>query len=97
MSAYDVILIGAGHNGLVAAIRLARAGLSTIVLERRSLVGGAAITEELISGFRCSTLAHTAQPDPALVADLRLAEHGLEMIDPDPYSSHRFPTGEAWC
>jgi phytoene dehydrogenase-like protein len=95
MSAYDVILIGAGHNGLVAAIRLARAGLSTIVLERRSLVGGAAITEELISGFRFSTLAHTAQPDPALLADLRLAEHGLEMIDPDPYLFSPLPDGRS--
>jgi phytoene dehydrogenase-like protein len=95
MSAYDVILIGAGHNGLVAAILLARAGLSTIVLERRSLVGGAAITEEPISGFRFSTLAHTAQPDPALVADLCLAEHGLEMIDPDPYLFSPLPDGRS--
>jgi phytoene dehydrogenase-like protein len=85
MTAFDVIFVGGGHNGLVAATRLARAGLKTLVLECRSTTGGAAITEELHSGYRCSTLAHSAQPDAAVLTELRLAEQGLEMIDPDPY------------
>jgi phytoene dehydrogenase-like protein len=62
MPRYDVIIIGAGHNGLVAAAYLAKAGLKTLVLERRAMVGGAAVTEEIHPGFRCSTLAHTAAP-----------------------------------
>src|SRR5687768_11596061 len=59
MTAYDVIIVGAGHNGLVTAAVLAQTGLRTLVLERRARVGGAAITEELHPGFRVSTLAHT--------------------------------------
>ena len=79
MPACDVVFVGGGHNGLIAASRLARAGLKTLVLERRSVAGGAAATEELHPGFRCSTLAHTAQPSPVVLAELRLAEHGLEL------------------
>lgn len=83
MSAYDVIIIGAGHNGLVTACYLANAGLKTLVLERREIVGGAAVTEEIVSGFRCSTLAHTTAPLSArVVKDLKLAEHGLEVVTP---------------
>jgi len=85
MGDHDVIFIGGGHNGLVAAVRLARAGLKTLVLERRSVAGGAAVTEELHPGFRVSTLAHAAQLAPAVLTDLRLADQGLELIDPDPY------------
>jgi len=85
MTDSDVIFVGGGHNGLVAATRLARAGLKTLVLERRSILGGAAITEELHPGFRLSTLAHAAQPDEGVLTELRLAEHGLDMLDPDPY------------
>ena len=81
----DVIFVGAGHNGLVAATLLARRGMKTLVLEARSGVGGAAITETLHPGFRISTLAHAAQPAAALMTELRLAEHGLELIDPDPH------------
>ena len=85
MSPYDVILIGAGHNGLVAASRLAQAGLRTLVLERRATVGGAAITEELHPGFRVSTLSHACQPAAAVLRELDLGAQGLQLIEPDPY------------
>lgn len=81
----DVIFIGAGHNGLTAATVLARRGVKVLMLESRPIVGGSAITEELHPGFRISTLAHTVQPSAQVMSDLRLAEHGLELIDPDPY------------
>ncbi len=95
MSSYDVIFIGAGHNGLVAASRVARAGLTTLVLERRAVVGGAAITEELHPGFRISTLAHAAQPASAVLNELRLADHGLQLIEPDPYLFAPLPDGRS--
>ena len=81
----DVIFVGAGHNGLAAATVLARRSVKTLVLEARASVGGAAITEEIHPGFRISTLAHAAQPAAALLTELRLADHGLELIEPDPY------------
>jgi phytoene dehydrogenase-like protein len=79
----DVIVIGAGHNGLVAACYLAKAGLKPLVLERREQVGGGAITEEIHPGFRCPTLAHATGPFSQKVsADLDLARSGLEFIKP---------------
>jgi len=84
MATRDIIIIGGGHNGLVAACYLAQAGLKTLVLERREIVGGGAATEEILPGFRCSTLAHSAGPlFPAVVRDLNLARHGLETINPE--------------
>jgi phytoene dehydrogenase-like protein len=84
MANYDTIIIGGGHNGLVAACYLAKAGLKTLVLERREAVGGGAATEEIHPGFRCSTLAHAAGPlFPDVVRDLKLARHGLEAINPE--------------
>ena len=81
---YDAIIIGAGHNGLVTACYLAKAGLKTLVLERREIVGGGAITEEFHPGFRCSILDHTAGPfSPQVAADLNLAQHGLQFITPE--------------
>jgi phytoene dehydrogenase-like protein len=78
-----VVIIGAGHNGLVAASYLAKAGHPTLVLERRGMVGGAAVTEELQAGFRCPTLAHTAAPLlPNIARDLQLERHGLTLIKP---------------
>lgn len=83
MAEYDIIIIGGGHNGLVAACYLAKAGLKTLVLERREIVGGAAITEEIHPGFRCSTLSHSAAPFfPQIIKDLRLDRYGLEFIAP---------------
>ena len=81
----DVIFIGAGHNALVTAFYLGRAGLHPLVLERREVVGGAAVTEEFHPGFRSSTFAHAAAPLAArVVRDMGLASRGLEMIRPDP-------------
>jgi phytoene dehydrogenase-like protein len=83
MSVYDVIIIGAGHNGLVASCYLAKAGLKTLVLEQREIVGGAAVTEEIHPGFRCSTLAHSAAPfSSQVMKDLRLDRYNLEIITP---------------
>ncbi len=81
----DVVIIGAGHNALVAAFYLGRAGLHPLVLERRPVAGGAAATDEFYPGFRCSTYAHaTAGLAPKVVSDLALDRHGLELIRPDP-------------
>lgn len=83
MPDYDIIIVGAGHNGLVAACYLAKAGLKTLVLERREIVGGAAVTAEIHPGFRCSTLAHSAAPFASrVIKDLQLDRHGLELITP---------------
>ena len=92
---YDVIVIGAGHNGLAAAARLGQAGLKTLVLERRAIVGGAAVTEELHPGFRCPTLAHLAQPDADVLDTLRLAAHGLTLVEPDPWLFAPCPDGRS--
>src|SRR5882724_743371 len=78
-----VIIIGAGHNGLVTACYLAKAGLKPLVLERRGIVGGACVTEEFHPGFRASTLAQTTGPlSPQVIKDLNLKGHGLEFIQP---------------
>ena len=79
----DIIIIGAGHNGLIAAYYLAKAGLKPLVLERREMVGGASVTEEFHPGFRCSTLATTAGPLlPQIINDLQLQKYGVEFIKP---------------
>lgn len=83
MQSHDIIIIGAGHNGLVTAGYLAKAGLKPLVLERRAVVGGACVTEEIHPGFRCSTLAQSPGPlFPHVVKDLQLERHGLELINP---------------
>jgi len=79
--ALDVILIGAGHNGLVCAAYLAKAGLKVLVLENRDVVGGAAVTEEFHPGFRNSVAAYTVSLlQPKVIADLDLAAHGLRVV-----------------
>ena len=94
MKAYDAIVIGGGHNGLVTACCLARAGVRTLVLERRDVIGGAAVTGELCPGFRCPTLAHAAGPlHPDLVRDLALHRHGVQLTEPDPRLFAPLPDG----
>jgi phytoene dehydrogenase-like protein len=79
---YDVVIVGGGHNGLVCACYLAGAGLKVRVLERRALVGGAAVTEEFAPGFRNSTAAYTVSLlNPKVIRELRLAEHGLRIVE----------------
>src|SRR5579885_3484984 len=77
----DVVIVGAGHNGLVCAFYLARAGLKVTVLERRAVVGGAAVTEEFHPGFRNSVASYTVSLlQPKIIADLDLARHGLRIV-----------------
>ncbi|MBL8542934.1 MAG: NAD(P)/FAD-dependent oxidoreductase [Hyphomonadaceae bacterium] len=79
---YDVIIIGAGHNGLVCAAYLAKAGLKVLVLERRGVVGGAAVTEEFHPGFRNSVASYTVSLlNPKVIADLDLPRHGLRVVE----------------
>jgi phytoene dehydrogenase-like protein len=81
-AAREIVILGAGHNALVAAFYLAQKGLKPLVLERRAIVGGAAVTEEFHPGFRCSTVAHAGGPPlPLIVHDMQLARHGLEKLE----------------
>lgn len=79
---YDVVIIGGGHNGLVCAFYLARAGYRVRILERRAVVGGAAVTEEFHPGFRNSVASYTVGLlHPKVIADMRLAEHGYRVVE----------------
>ncbi len=92
----DIVIIGAGHNGLITAFYLAKAGLKPLVLERRATVGGGAVTEEFHPGFRSSTLAHSAGPLAAdIAAEMQLERHGLQMIHADPRVFAPHPDGRA--
>jgi phytoene dehydrogenase-like protein len=92
----DIVVIGGGHNGLVTAFYLARAGYKPLVLERRNQVGGAAITEEFHPGFRASVLAHSAGPlRPEVVRDMQLEKHGLKLITPAVDVTALSPDGQA--
>jgi len=92
----NVIIIGGGHNGLVCAFYLAKAGFKPLVLERNAQVGGAAVTDEFHPGFRCSTLAHSAGPiRPDVVRDMQLEQHDLRLITPEVCVTAFSPDGRA--
>jgi phytoene dehydrogenase-like protein len=95
-SRYDAIIVGAGHNGLVTAGYLARAGVRVLVLERRHVVGGACVTEEVFPGFKVSTAAYVNSLfRKEIVRDLRLAEHGFEVLAREPSSFTPLPDGRS--
>ena len=94
MAAYDAVVVGAGHNGLVAAWYLARAGLQVLMLERRAIVGGAAVTEELWPGYSvptCSYICYLLQAK--VIDDMALRRHGFAVHHLDPGSLTPFPDG----
>ena len=92
----DTVIIGGGHNGLVTAFYLAKAGFKPLVLERRNQIGGAAITQELHPGFRTSVLAHSAGPlRPGIVRDMQLERHGLKIVTPEVAVTTLSPDGRA--
>jgi phytoene dehydrogenase-like protein len=91
---FDAVVVGGGHNGLVAATYLARGGLKVAVLERRPMVGGACVTEELFPGYRlssCSYICHLLQE--TVIRDLDLPRHGFEVFPLEPARFHPFPDG----
>jgi phytoene dehydrogenase-like protein len=92
----DVVIIGGGHNGLVTAFYLAKAGFKPLVLERRPQTGGAAITEEFHPGFRGSILAHSAGPIRAdIIRDMQLEKNGVQFIKPEVGVTALSPDGRA--
>src|SRR5690606_25853295 len=93
----EALVIGGGHNGLACAAYLAAAGLKVRVLERRGVVGGAAVTEEFFPGFRNSLASYTVSLlNPRVIRDLRLFEHGLRIVE-RPYAHFRpLPDGRAY-
>src|SRR5256714_8647718 len=93
-SRYDAIVVGAGHNGLVSACYLARAGLKVLVLERRHIVGGACVSEETFPGFKVSTASYVNSLfHTAIVRDLNLTSYGYEVLPRNPSSFTPFPDG----
>src|SRR5580693_7256377 len=91
---YDAIVIGAGHNGLVTAAYLAKAGYRVLVLERRDVLGGCCVTEEVWPGFKVSTASYVnSLLRPEIIRDLELPKHGFEMLPRSPSSFTPFPDG----
>src|SRR5258705_9129835 len=81
-SRFDAVVIGGGHNGLACAAYLAGGGIKVCVLERRSVLGGAAVTEEFHPGFRNSTASYTVSLlNPKVIRDLKLVQHGLSIVE----------------
>jgi phytoene dehydrogenase-like protein len=94
MTTYDAIILGGGHNGLVAACYLAKAGKKVLVLERYHTVGGAAITEEIHPGFRVSVASYSMSlMRPEIIKELRLADYGFEVYAKSPSYFMPFPDG----
>lgn len=94
---YDAVVIGAGHNGLVAAGYLAKSGLSVLILERSSRIGGACITKEIVKGFKVSAAAQLlGMLRPQIVADLDLQRHGLVYRAREPEAFIPFPDGRSF-
>ncbi len=96
MKIHDAIIIGGGHNGLACATYLARAGMDVLVLERRNVLGGAAVTEERWPGYQISSAAYVVSlMPPEVVKDLELERFGYQVtiLDPDYWSP--FPDGTA--
>jgi phytoene dehydrogenase-like protein len=94
-SRYDAVVVGAGHNGLTAGAYLARSGLRTLILERRDVVGGACVTEEIAPGIRASTTSYIASMlRPEVIRDLRLHDHGLRMVPCRPGLQVPFEDGD---
>ncbi|MHB2263623.1 phytoene desaturase family protein [Aliihoeflea sp. PC F10.4] len=103
---HDVVIIGAGHNGLVCGAYLAKAGLSVLALERREIIGGACVTEETWPGFKVSTASYLMSLlQPKIILDLDLLANGLEVLRPDPtfvpfddgHSMIMWPNVDALC
>ncbi|HEX9144338.1 MAG TPA: FAD-dependent oxidoreductase, partial [Candidatus Binatia bacterium] len=92
MQNFDAVIIGAGHNGLVAAAYLGKAGKKVLVLERRAGIGGIVATEEILPGFKYLTAAHlVGQFSEAIVTDLELKRHGLEIL---PFDNLLYAPGD---
>src|SRR3954447_1586102 len=90
---YDAVIVGGGHNGLVAGFYLAKAGLRTVVLERREIVGGCCVTEEFAPGYRASSGAYVlSMLREAIWKDMRLVERGV-VVDPAGPSLNLFADG----
>jgi len=91
----DVILIGAGHNGLVCGAYLAKAGLDVLIVERSHRIGGGCVTEELTPGCHFSTFAYNANgPGPKICHDLEISAHAFEVVEPEPRLLSPFPDGD---
>src|SRR6266446_5029641 len=91
-ASFDAIIIGAGHNGLVTACYLARAGKKVLVLERRHVVGGACVTEEIFPGFKVSTAAYVNSLfRKDIIRELRLHDYGFAVLERNPSSFSPFP------